>query len=35
IARGLITGRALYVIWPPKRFGTKLTSFNDDDDDDD
>ncbi|CAF2635951.1 unnamed protein product [Rotaria sp. Silwood2] len=33
IARGLITGRALYVIWPPKRFGTKLTLFNDDDDD--
>ncbi|CAF1294218.1 unnamed protein product, partial [Rotaria sp. Silwood1] len=32
IARGLITGRALYVIWPPKRFGTKLTPFNDDDD---
>ncbi|CAF4802657.1 unnamed protein product [Rotaria sp. Silwood1] len=35
ISRGLITGRALYVIWPPKRFATKLTSFNDDDDDDD
>jgi len=35
VARGLITGRALYVIWPPKRFGTKLTSLIDNDNDDD
>jgi inner membrane protease subunit 2 len=35
VARGLITGRALYVIWPPNRFGTKLTLLNNNDDDDD
>ncbi|CAF3599000.1 unnamed protein product [Adineta steineri] len=34
IARGLVTGRALCVLWPPKRFGTKLTILDDDDDDD-
>ncbi|CAF4299418.1 unnamed protein product, partial [Adineta steineri] len=33
IARGLVTGRALCVLWPPKRFGTKLTIIDDDDDD--
>ncbi|CAF0911236.1 unnamed protein product [Rotaria sordida] len=34
VTRGLVTGRALYIIWPPKRFGTKLTLLNDDDDSD-
>ena len=32
VARGLITGRALCVIWPPERFGTKLTTSNEIDD---
>jgi len=33
VARGLVTGQALCVIWPPKRFGIKLnTSIEIDDD---
>ncbi|CAF1332628.1 unnamed protein product [Rotaria magnacalcarata] len=35
VARGLVTGRALYVVWPPERFGIKLSPFSDDDYDND
>ncbi|UJR16372.1 hypothetical protein I4U23_003275 [Adineta vaga] len=34
IPRGLVTGLALYVIWPPQRFGTKLTLHDNDNDND-
>ncbi|CAF4295821.1 unnamed protein product, partial [Rotaria magnacalcarata] len=30
-----VTGRALYVVWPPERFGIKLSPFSDDDYDND